>query len=281
MLLSELMDRIERSPALDRVGDQVADVLRPVLEPKPVRNALSGTWLGHRLHPLLTDGVIAAWMSAGVLDVVHGEDAREPTKTLVGLGIVLSLPTAASGLSDWLDYGPKVRRMGVVHATANTVALGLQAASLLARRRGDPVRGKRLSSWALAALAAGGYLGGHLSYVLGAGVDRASFDTAPKEWTPALAIADLDDGEHRSVTVDGVDVLLVRRGDDVRAIADTCTHAGCSLAGGDVTADEVRCPCHGSTFRLVDGKTLRGPAASPQPAYATRVRDGMIEVMDA
>lgn len=281
MLLHKLMDRIERSPGLDRVGDPIAKAVRPVLEPTPVLNALSGTWVGHRLHPLLTDVVIAAWVSAGVLDLVHGDDARDATQTLVGVGIVGSLPTAASGLSDWLDYGPKVRRTGMVHAAANTVALGLQAASFVARRRGDTVRGKRLSSYALAALGAGGYLGGHLSYVLGAGVDRAAFDAGPKEWTPALAIADLDDGEHRAVTVDGVDVLLVRRGEAVQAIADTCTHAGCSLAGGDVTADRVRCPCHGSTFRLADGKTLRGPAASPQPAYATRVRDGMIEVIDA
>ncbi|HVM12882.1 MAG TPA: Rieske (2Fe-2S) protein [Egibacteraceae bacterium] len=281
MRLHDLLDRLERSEALDRVAAPVARAVRPALEPTPVRKALSGTWLGHRLHPLLTDGVIAAWVAAGVLDLISEETSDEETRTLVGLGIVLSLPTAASGLSDWLDYGPKVRRAGVAHAAANTVALSLQIASYSARRRGHRTRGRRLSSLALAALGAGGYLGGHLSYVLGAGVDRTAFDAAPKEWTPALALAELDEGAHRAVTVDGVDVLLARRGEGVLALADSCNHAGCSLAGGEVTADDVRCPCHGSAFRLVDGKVLRGPAASPQPAYAARVRDGMIEVRES
>lgn len=280
MRLHDLVDRVERSDTLDRVADPVAGAVRPVLAPAPVRNALSGTWLGHRLHPMLTDGVIAAWVSAGVLDLLPGEDRDEGTTTLVGLGILLSLPTAASGLSDWLDYGSKVRRAGIVHAAANTVALGLQVASYIARRRGHRTRGRRLTSWALAALGAGGYLGGHLVFVLGAGVDRTAFDGAPKDWTPALPLAELDEEGHRAVTVGGVDVLLVRRGQGVLAIADRCNHAGCSLAGGEVGADEVRCACHGSAFRLVDGTVLRGPAASPQPAYAARVRDGMVEIRE-
>lgn len=280
-MLHELLDRMERSAALDRVANPLDTAVRPVLEPTAVRNALSGTWLGHRLHPLLTDVVIAAWVGAGVLDLLGDDEPDRGTQVLVGLGVASALPTVASGLNDWLDYGPKVRRTGVVHAMANAVALGLQTASLVARGRGARSTGKRLSSLALAALGVGGYLGGHLSYVLGAGVDRTAFDVAPREWTPVLALGDLEEGGHRAVSVEGVDVLLVRRGGGVLALADRCSHAGCSLAGGEVSADRVVCACHGSAFRLADGTVLAGPAASPQPSYATRVHDGMIEVREA
>jgi nitrite reductase/ring-hydroxylating ferredoxin subunit len=73
-------------------------------------------------------------------------------------------------------------------------------------------------------------------------------------------------------------VLLARRNGRVLALADTCTHMGCSLAGGRLEEDEVVCPCHGSRFRLDDGQVARGPATTPEPVYEVRVRDGRIEV---
>ncbi|HUP32463.1 MAG TPA: Rieske (2Fe-2S) protein [Gaiellaceae bacterium] len=75
----------------------------------------------------------------------------------------------------------------------------------------------------------------------------------------------------------GVGVLLARTGERVYALADRCSHRGCSLRGGELADDTVICPCHGSTFRL-DGSIVKGPATSPQPAFDVRMRDGHVEI---
>lgn len=278
-MLDGLLHRLERTAALDRVAGPLEQAARPVLRREPVSRLLSGTWLGHRLHPMLTDVVIGAWMSASLIDAAGDESARAHARRLVGVGIVSSLPTVASGVHDWLDYGTKVRRAGVVHALANATGLALQVASWTARRGGRHRRGAGLSLAGLGAAAAGGYLGGHLSYVLGAGVERTAFQQAPAEWTPTVALDELPEGP-RAVDADGHPVLLVRSGTAIAAVADTCTHAGCSLAEGEVADGTVTCACHGSRFRLADGKALAGPAAAAQPAYEVRVRDGMVEVRE-
>lgn len=279
-MLPEILHRIERAEVLDRLAAPLDGVARPLLRRAPVSRLLSGAWLGHRVHPMLTDAVIGTWMSANVLDLAGGPGERAAARRLVGLGILSSLPTAAAGLHDWLDYGSKVRRSGVVHAAANTVGLALQTASWLARRKGRHGTGAWLSFAAIGVTGAGGYVGGHLTYVLGAGVERTAFQEAPEGWTATVALADLGDDAPRSVAVDGTPVLLVRSGDEVHALADTCNHAGCSLAEGVVADGAVRCACHGSRFRLLDGATLAGPAAASQPVYRTRVRDGIVEVTE-
>jgi nitrite reductase/ring-hydroxylating ferredoxin subunit len=80
------------------------------------------------------------------------------------------------------------------------------------------------------------------------------------------------------VTLDGVTVVLVRQGAVVHALGGTCTHRGGPLADGTVGVDVIRCPWHGSEFRLVDGEVVRAPATTPEPAYETRVRDGLVQV---
>jgi nitrite reductase/ring-hydroxylating ferredoxin subunit len=278
-VLTELLHRLERSEAIDRLAEPLEDAARPVVRREPLGRLLSGSWLGHRLHPLLTDAVIGSWLSAGILDLVGGRLARPHARTLVGVGIASSLPTAATGLHDWVDQPTKVRRAGAVHALANVVGLLLQTASWRARGAGDHRRGRRLSLAALGALGAGGYIGGHLTYVLGAGVERTAFDDAPSDWTPAAPLHEVCGPLHR-VEVGGTAVLLVRRGERIDALADACGHLGCSLAEGRLDGDCVTCTCHGSRFRLTDGRPLSGPASAQQPAYDTRVRDGVVEVRE-
>jgi uncharacterized membrane protein len=146
--------------------DPVVRVVRPLadaLVADPVRrDALRGTWLGHALHPLLTDVPIGFWTSALTLDLVGGPAARPSATRLVGLGILAAVPTAVTGWAEWAGTGPREQRVGVVHAASNVTALALFAGSWLARRRGDHSRGKALGVAASAALGAGGYLGGHL-----------------------------------------------------------------------------------------------------------------------
>ena len=103
-----------------------------------------------------------------------------------------------------------------------------------------------------------------------------------QDWTQALALEDLPDRRPAVVTVDGTQVLLVRNGDEVFAIGNRCSHMGAPLARGPVTfagsLRTVKCPLHGSTFDLSNGKVMKGPATQPMPAFETRVTDGVIEV---
>lgn len=92
-----------------------------------------------------------------------------------------------------------------------------------------------------------------------------------------LAEAELEDGKLIGAQVNGVGVLLVRKGDRVYALADRCSHRGCSLHEGELNDDTVTCPCHGSTFRL-DGNIVKGPATSPQPAFDVRTSEGKVEI---
>lgn len=279
-MLDRLLDAIERSRALDRVAEPVAAALRPVLRRPAVSRVLSGAPLGHRAHPMLTDAVIGTWMSASLVDLLGGPGAGPAARRLVGIGVASALPTALTGAHDWLDYGKKVRRAGVVHAVANQVGLVLQLASWRARRRGRHGRGAVLSLGALAASGAGAYIGGHMAFVLGAGVERTAFEDAPDDWTATLPYEQLQRNGRAVVEVGGTTVLLVSQGDGIAALADTCNHAGCSLFEGAVSDGAVTCPCHGSRFRLSDGQTLAGPAAASQPTFETRVRDGMVEVRE-
>jgi nitrite reductase/ring-hydroxylating ferredoxin subunit len=165
-----------------------------------------------------------------------------------------------------------------VHAATNSAALVLQAASLAARRRGERGRGVALSLGAVSLLGAAGYLGAHLSYARGVGVDQTSFDPGPEDWTPVIEAEALGGRTPVSAVAGETPVLLVRDGATIHAIHDRCSHRGCSLAAGRLDGDVVQCACHGSRFRLADGGIERGPAASPQPAFETRERDGRIEV---
>jgi nitrite reductase/ring-hydroxylating ferredoxin subunit len=244
-----------------------------------VKDLLSGTWLGHPLHPVLTDVVVGAWTSSFLLDLVPGRRTRKASDRLVDIGILAAVPTALTGLSDWADVWGRTRRVGLVHASANVVALYLYVRSSLARKRGRRLRGWWLSASGFGVATASAYLGGHLSFGKGVGVDNTAFDQGPTDWQPVIADADLPEGSPTPAAVGGVEVLLVRRGATIHALANRCSHRGCSLHEGDFSHDtSVVCPCHGSTFSLQDGALLHGPATAPQPAYLTRVRDGKVEV---
>jgi nitrite reductase/ring-hydroxylating ferredoxin subunit len=197
---------------------------------------------------------------------------------LVGAGILAAVPTAATGVNDWADtYGDETR-IGVVHAGANVAALALYVTSFVARRRGQRARGKALGLAGFAVLLAGGYLGGHLSFVRGVNVNHTAFEHRPEDWTAVLPEGDLAEGEHRKVLAGEAPVLLVRSAGALHALSNTCTHAGGPLDEGEFADGCVTCPWHGSTFRLEDGAVVRGPASTPEPSYETRVREGWIEV---
>jgi nitrite reductase/ring-hydroxylating ferredoxin subunit/uncharacterized membrane protein len=279
--MHEVAERLGRLEALDAPAQKVADQVSERLGRSRFGDVLAGTWLGHALHPFLTDLPIGTWTSATLLDFLGGPESESASDRLVALGLAAAVPTAVTGLTDWADTtksDENVRRIGLVHAGANTAALVLFAGSLAARRRGDRRRGKLLGLAGMGALTVGGHLGAHLSYGKGVGVDQATFEERPTDWTVALADAALGEGEAKAVDVEGVTVLVTRQGGRVFALSDRCTHRGGPLHQGQISGGCVTCPWHGSTFRLEDGSVERGPTAYPQPVYDVRVRGASIEV---
>jgi len=266
---------IERARPLDTLTRPLSTVLGRLLPAGPVKDALSGSLLGHPLHPVLVTVPIGAFVGASVLDLTG---QRQAARQLVAFGLLSALPTAAAGASDWADTQGPEQRVGIVHAWANSAALGLYGASWLARGRGQHARGAALALAGGSALLVGGWLGGHLSYALGVGVDTTAFQAGPTDWSPVVPEADLAPDRPVQGTVDGVAVLVVRDGAALRALADRCTHRGGPLSEGSVCDGVVQCPWHGSRFRLADGSVERGPATRPQPSYDVRVRDGWVEV---
>ncbi|WP_407358103.1 Rieske (2Fe-2S) protein [Microbacterium sp. LTA6] len=280
--INALMHKIGGDKRLDRVAATVSDAVGAVAKPTVVKNALSGSWLGHQLHPVLTDLPIGAWGAATVLDLTAGEEGAKAARRLVGFGILSAVPTAMSGASDWADTVGRNKRVGLVHGLANAAGTGLQAASWFARRRGHRGVGVVLSLLALSTTLASAYLGGHLSFVRGVGVNRTAFQHPTRTWTDVAADADITEGALARVTADGVPVLLARRGEELRAISAVCSHAGGPLDEGTLDQDGcVTCPWHGSRFRTQDGSVVRGPASVPQPQWEVRVDGGRIFVRSA
>ncbi len=276
--LRALTERVGADTRLDRVAAPLSGLAGALTRRDDVKSLLSGGWLGHRLHPLLTDIPIGAWTSASLLDLVGGRAGRRVARRLVGIGVLAAAPTALSGLSDWHDTHDDDRRVGVVHAAANTTALLLQLASWRARGRGHRVRGAMLSGLGMGALTVGGYLGGHLVFSRRVGVDAEVPVVDLRTYRTVGRLEEFVDGQPQRVEVDGTPLVVVRRGDTAHVLAAVCSHAGGPLDEGHVEGSVVRCPWHGSEFSLVDGSVQRGPATAPQPCYGTRVRDGFLEV---
>src|SRR5215207_1592512 len=277
----EAIDAINALEPLDAPARTVGKTVRDTIPSGPVKDAFSGTWLGHALHPLLTDLPIGTWTSAVLLDWLGGAESRSAADRLIALGIAFALPASATGMTEWADAEPasdEVRRVGIVHASANASATALFGASLLARRRGARGAGRLLALAGAGVLGASGFLGGHLSYAKGVGVRQTAFEDPPEEWTPALRESDLPEGESRYAEVAGVGVLVARHGGQVYALSNRCVHRGGPLDEGELHDGCVTCPLHGSTFRLSDGHVERGPAAYPQPVWHVRVRAGVIEL---
>ena len=274
-------ERIESLDILDAVADPVGQAAGAIVpQGSRLKETLSGTWLGHPLHPPLTDVVVGTWTSALLVDLLGGDDTEGAADLLVSAGIVAAVPTALSGLSDWSDTRGGPRRVGIVHALGNSTALLLHGLSLFARLRGNRGRGKALSAAGYGIATMSAWLGGHLSFDLGVGVNQTAFDDAPDDWTPVMDAGSVEEGKLVGAHVDGMPVLLVHRGEEIHALDDRCSHRGCPLHEGELDGETITCACHGSTFRL-DGTLVKGPATASQPRLEARVSDGRVEVRAA
>ena len=177
-IVDDLVTSIEGVRVLDRANRLLGPIAER-LDRGSLGSALRGEWLGHAVHPMLTDLPIGFWTSSWVLDVMGGKSTRTASTRLIGLGLLSAAPTAASGAVEWnriTTAGPS--RVGIAHALANTTAIAFYFASWRARHRGHHVRGVALGNLGALAVTAGGHLGGHLAYALGIGGGRRNRHSA-------------------------------------------------------------------------------------------------------
>lgn len=246
------------------------------------RNFLNGTWLGSPLHAALTDLPIGVWTMALAFDVLDWvrdrHEYERAADTSVAVGLACALGAAVAGATDWSDVDPPARRIGFIHGLLNLGATGLFTTSLVLRKKGSRPAGRLCSALGYTVMSYAAHLGGKMVYEQRVGVDRTAGQEFPKEFTAVLPEAELEDNKPTRVVHRGVPILLVRRGQRIFALAETCSHFSGPLSEGKLVGDSIACPLHYSRFALEDGRVLDGPAVHPQPCLEVRVRDGQIEV---
>jgi nitrite reductase/ring-hydroxylating ferredoxin subunit len=284
MSLMGIFDRMADATTFDKVIEPARRAVQAALKPQAVKDLLHGTWLGHPLHPVLVQVPVGTWLSAGVLDLVPS--FRPAATALIGTGVAAAVPAALSGAADWSEQEVGVRRLGALHAVANTAALGLYVGSLVARGKGRGTLGRVLSYAGLGVAGGSAAVGGHMSYSQSSGASHAA--TAARalttDWIDLGPLDDLPEGRPVLRTGKGgsvaVPLAAVRRGTRVDVFVGACSHLSGPLYEGAV--EEVRdrqclvCPWHGSAFDLDGGEPRRGPAANPQEKLEVRMDAGRV-----
>jgi nitrite reductase/ring-hydroxylating ferredoxin subunit/uncharacterized membrane protein len=246
------------------------------------RNILNGTWLGEPLHVVLTDVPIGAWTVAMVFDALEMINSRYEFAVAADASVAIGLAGAAgaaiTGVTDWSDVDPPARRLGLIHGLLNVGATALFATSLILRKKKARSQGRGFAALGYALMSFSAHLGGKLVYEHRVGVDRTAGQTFPENFTAVLPESNLPDNTPTRAMHQGVPILLVRRGERLFAMAETCSHFSGPLAEGKLDGDSIVCPYHSSRFALEDGRVLDGPAVHPQPCLEVRARDGQIEV---
>jgi nitrite reductase/ring-hydroxylating ferredoxin subunit/uncharacterized membrane protein len=250
--------------------------------PQKLRNVLNGTWLGEPLHAALTDLPIGAWTMAMIFDglglIRARRDFAHAADASIAIGVAGAACAAAAGVADWSDVGPPVRRTGLAHGALNLSATALFTTSLIMRRKELRTGGRILASLGYAVMAFSAHLGGKMVYEHRVGVDRTAGQVFPEGFTAVLPESELANDRPTRAVHNGVPILLVRRGERIFALADTCSHFSAALSEGTLVDDSIVCPYHASRFSLEDGRVINGPAVHPQPCLEARVRGGQIEV---
>jgi nitrite reductase/ring-hydroxylating ferredoxin subunit len=275
---SRALGPLEEAAWLETASETLMRWLQPLVSAPGAdrfKDFLHGRWLGHALHPVLTDAPIGFWLGAAALDAV-GEDFG--AGVLSAAGSASAVATAVTGLADWTVTDGRERRLALLHGLVNVGGLCLQVASLTARVRGRRRAAKTLSFCGLGVSLGAAYLGGELVFARGLMVNHDAWIAGPNKWTPVLPSAQVADGSTKRVDVRGHSVLVYRERGAVYAMEDACAHAGGPLSEGEVKDGVVTCPWHGSQFRLTDGAVLRGPATFPQLRLQARERQGQIEI---
>ncbi|MFL6451635.1 MAG: Rieske 2Fe-2S domain-containing protein [Bryobacteraceae bacterium] len=286
MAENALLTSIEQQDWLQPGAERTSELIRNTFQSagergQTVKNALHGVWLGHPLHPAITDVPVGSWTVAAALDLleIRGDsNYQSGADFAVLLGLLTAVPAAITGATDWSDTQGKPQRVGAVHGMLNLGAATLYAGSLAARRAERRGIGKALGFLGFGLVLISAYLGGELSYTRRVGVNHAPDvdEELPKEYTVAIAESELVQGEPKKVNVAGTDVFFLKTATKLYALANKCSHMGGPLAEGKVEGDSVICPWHGSRFCLGDGRVEDGPATNNQPVFDVKIEAGNV-----
>lgn len=274
------VDRIAGATWLDGVAGVVRDATKKVLRPGRLKDVLHGVWLGHPAHPPLAQFTVGCFTGAALLDMAG--DRSGAAARLIRFGVLASLPTAAAGLADYAEGHEEQQRIGIVHATANSVALACYLASLRLRARGRQRGGVALGLVAFTLAATSAAIGGDLSFRWAAGPNHAAEvpHAGPEDWTDLGAVGDFTDGQPVRRMAGLIPVLVLANDGGFVVLHDRCAHMAAPLHQGELIGTDgtrcIVCPWHGSVFRLDDGSVVHGPATAPQPVLDCRVEDGRL-----
>jgi nitrite reductase/ring-hydroxylating ferredoxin subunit len=264
-------------------GDALHGLLNGLFGRMPaIRDLLNGRWLGHPLHAVLTDAPIGILFLVVLFDIVSMPEAAG---WALAIGILAMLGAALAGYADYADTDGKARERATLHSVLMVVALvGFIVSFFL--RMGPAGSGfvpsgaaTILAILSFLILAAGAFVGGDVVYVLGNMVSRHAVRGAGTKWI-ALEPAELDaagaipEGRPVKARLGLNQLVLVRQGEKILALHDTCAHAGGPLNEGKLGGDQIECPWHGSRFGLASGHVSRGPSVYDQPAYEVRSKEG-------
>ncbi|MGN6296118.1 MAG: Rieske 2Fe-2S domain-containing protein [Ginsengibacter sp.] len=289
MATKSIMNVIDEQQWLEDAGKAIQPVILNAFKAggetgNKIKNFLHGKWLGHALHPIVTDVPIGAWTTAAVLDTMElcgSEKYKEGADAAVTIGLAGAAGAALTGITDWTGTTHVERKAGLAHALINISATALFLSSALLRKNESSRRTAitlSMLGYGLASFSA--YIGGNLVYNQQMGVNHAaSTNGFPDEFTEVCSEDELPDNSMKCVRAGETKILLARENNQLFAIAHTCSHMGGPLSEGELLpGSQVRCPWHGSVFSLKDGSVVNGPATEPQPEFEVRTRNGKIEV---
>lgn len=276
---------IEHQSWLDTLADPLQNWMRSLSRfPawRRLKDVLHGTWLGHPVHPSVTDIPIGAWSSTMALDCIWLASEQPGLMRAADITLLLGLAgasvSALTGLTDWSETDATDRRIGIAHGLLNSCALLANLCSYGLRLGGKRRAGIAASSAGYALVLLASYLGGELSFAKGIGVNHVAWESGSDDFVPVMRAADLAEQQLKRVEVAGMPVVLWKEHEHIYALAATCSHAGGPLDEGTCEQGTITCPWHGSRFRLDDGGVLNGPAVYAQPTFAVRVRKDQIEL---
>jgi len=277
-------------PYLEQLSDQVETLVKDIVgsnkpAPRTLKSLLNGTWLGHPLHPVMTDVPIIAWFLTSLFDLIwlvfpDSFWVVAASRVTIIIGLLGALAAAATGLTDWSDTYGAERKVGWNHALFNITATVLYFISFIFRLLtpfGDSFIAAIFGFVGFGCVTYAAILGGEMVFARGTGVNHTAWEAGGSDYETIGPADKVVENKLYRVTVTGVPVMILRQAGQWYGISATCPHAGGPLNEGKLTGDLVECPWHGSVICVTDGKVRGGPATVNSPRYDVRVRNGQVE----